>query len=277
MLFEALQISSEIFFRQPDADDMVICFDRQDALLLPDAAGNPAQLPQWQMVASALPESREYCCLGTVDGKRCFAVKGELEKVTLDGIGKFTCRQVLLTADEALKSVLCRGKKLLSWAAGHRYCGVCRKKLTPSATDLALICPACGEHYYPQLAPAVIVAVTRNGGKELLLAHNRNFRNNMYSLIAGFVEAGETVEAAAAREIMEECGITVKNIRYFTSQVWPFPNSLMLAFTAEYDSGIAEADGTELSDLGWFTADNHPELPSPGSVARKVIDHIFGW
>ena len=97
----------------------------------------------------------------------------------------------------------------------------------------------------------------------------------MYSLIAGFVEAGECAESACAREIMEECGISVKNIRYFTSQVWPFPNSLMLAFTAEYDSGTAEADGVELSDLGWYTAENHPELPSPGSVARKVIDSLW--
>jgi len=277
MRFEAIQISAEIFFHQPEADDPVICFDKQDALLIPDDAGVPARLPRWREAAAKLPPEREYCCLGKLDGKRCFAVKSDLASVAPDGMVKFTCRQVLLSADEAIKSALCRGKKLLTWAASHRFCGACRSELTASETDLALICPTCGEHYYPQLAPAVIVAVTRNNGTELLLAHNRNFRNNMYSLIAGFVEAGETVEAAAAREIMEECGLKVKNIRYFTSQVWPFPNSLMLAFTAEYDSGTAVPDGAELSDLGWFTAENHPELPSPGSVARKVIDHIFNW
>ena len=98
----------------------------------------------------------------------------------------------------------------------------------------------------------------------------------MYSLIAGFVEAGESAEAAIHREIAEECGIQVKNLQYITSQVWPFPNSLMLAFTAEYASGTAKADGEELSDSGWFTAENHPELPSHGSVARTVIDLVFG-
>ena len=141
---------------------------------------------------------------------------------------------------------------------------------------MALVCPDCGLRYYPQLAPAVIVAVTRNSGSELLLAHNRGFEPGVYSLIAGFVEAGESVEAAVRRELREECGIAVRDIRYLTSQVWPFPNSLMLAFAAEYASGAARPDGEELSDLGWFTAADHPRLPGAGSVARRVIETIFG-
>lgn len=275
-MFEASQVSAEIFSGNPAPEDRVICFDGQDVLLFPDEKCEPGRFPVWQDIVAEMPAEPEYCYLGKLQGERCFAVRKKFDNVP-PGMIKIPCRQLLLAVQDAVKTALCRGKKLLAWFAGHRFCGGCRSELVLSKTDLALICPQCNEHYYPQLAPAVIVAVTRNGGRELLLAHNRNFRNNMYSLIAGFVEAGETVEAAAAREIMEECGIKVRNIRYFTSQAWPFPNSLMLAFTAEYDSGTAEPDGAELSDLGWFTADNHPELPSPGSIAREVIDHIFGW
>lgn len=275
-MFEAVQIAAEIFFQHPQSDDIIICFDQMDALMMPENSGDGQRFPYWHEVSGVIPAGADFCFLGNLDGRRCFAVKSVLAETLPEGMTKVTCRQILLSMSDDVKSALCRGRKLLPWFASHRYCGACRSALTPSESDLALICPECQMHYYPQLAPAVIVAVTRNGGKELLLAHNRNFRNNMYSLIAGFVEAGETVESAVAREVMEECGIKIRNIRYFTSQAWPFPNSLMLAFTAEYDSGNAVADGTELSDLGWFTAAEHPELPSPGSIARKVIDHIFG-
>jgi NAD+ diphosphatase len=192
-----------------------------------------------------------------------------------ESLRQFSIRQFLFEYPESCQSALCRARELLAWRKLHRFCGACREKLIASDHDSGLICPACHAVYYPQLAPAVIVAITRNNGRELLLAHNRNFAGNMYSLIAGFVEAGESVEMAIHREIREETNLQVKNLRYITSQVWPFPNSLMLAFQAEYDSGEAMADGEELSDLGWFTADDHPELPSPGSVARYVIDQIF--
>ena len=164
---------------------------------------------------------------------------------------------------------------MTSWRRQHRYCGGCKAEMMFSETDLALICPQCGERYYPQIAPAVIIAVTRDGGTKLLLAHNRRFKDSTFSLIAGFVEAGETIEQAVRREIMEETGITVKNIRYLSSQPWPFPNSLMLAFTAEWESGEAKPDGTELIELDWFTKETLPMIPTPGSIAHKVITQFF--
>ena len=170
-----------------------------------------------------------------------------------------------------VKEALCRAKKILSWLDLHRFCGRCRTELQDSDTDSALFCPVCGARYFPQLAPAVIVAVTRNEGREILLAHNRNFEGNVHSLIAGFVEAGETVEQAVEREVMEETSIRVGNIRYLRSQPWPFPNSLMLAFRAEYLSGTATPDGSELDSLGWFRPDALPPLPRQGSVAAAVI------
>ena len=107
---------------------------------------------------------------------------------------------------------------------------------------------------------------------KILLAHNRNFTSGVYSLIAGFVESGETLEQAVAREILEETGIRVKNIRYYSSQPWPFPNSLMLGFIAEYDSGELNPDGLELESAGWYTVDDLPLLPEHGSIARKIIE-----
>jgi NAD+ diphosphatase len=107
---------------------------------------------------------------------------------------------------------------------------------------------------------------------KLLLAHNARFKNNMYGLVAGFVEAGENLENAVSREIMEEVGIEVKNIRYFSSQVWPFPNSLMVGFFADYAAGEIKVDGVEIADAGWFSPDEFPEIPRHGSIARKLID-----
>lgn len=236
-------------------------------------AGN--KLPVWREVAHLQSGMTETMFMGSIDGQRCFAAEftgdaagdGELQEIQI--------RQFLFEFPTSCQQALCRARVLLTWRRDHRFCGACRAILELSANDSGLVCPACGKVCYPQLSPAVIVGITRNDGRELLLAHNRRFAGNMYSLIAGFVEAGESLEDAIHREVWEECSIKVKNLRYVSSQVWPFPNSLMLAFTAEYESGCAEADGEELSDLGWFTAGNHPELPSPGSIARQVIDQIF--
>lgn len=212
--------------------------------------------------------------LGHLEGKRCFMQS--IDRVPSGGGWViFPGRQFLFEFPESFREAFSRARVLHYWRSQHRYCGGCCSELQLSDHDSGVFCPACGNVYYPQLSPAVIVAITRNNGQELLLAHNRSFSGNIYSLIAGFVEAGESVESAVHREIWEECSLRVKNLQYLSSQVWPFPNSLMLAFQAEYDSGTAEADGSELSDIGWFTAENHPPLPAHGSIARWVIDRIF--
>lgn len=249
-------------------EDLFILLKSRDVILF------DGKLPERTLLRrSGLPDKKGIL-LGFLDGVRCFVL--ETGQIPVGGMWQVVPgRQFLFEFSEAYQMALCRARVLLYWQNQHRYCGNCRNELQLSDHDSGLFCPECGNVYYPQLAPAVIVAVTRNNGKELLLAHNRSFAGEMYSLIAGFVEAGETVEAAIHRELWEECSLRVKNLQYLSSQVWPFPNSLMLAFQAEYDSGTAEPDGGELSDLGWFTAENHPLLPSPGSIARWVIDRIF--
>ena len=267
-MFEFASSLRESCYTLPEDDDFVIIIAARSTVI--DV--KTSHFPLWKEVKDFLPQDIQWIFCGSFSDRRCFAV--ECEKIP-DPFCEFPIRRFLFEYPEKYQKALCRAKGLLSWLKQHRYCGCCKAKLEASSADSGLQCPECGAVYYPQLAPAVIVGITRNEGRELLLAHNRNFSGNIYSLIAGFVEAGESVEAAIHREVWEECGIRVKNLRYITSQMWPFPNSLMLAFQAEYDNGDAEADGMELSDLGWFTADNHPELPSPGSVAREVIDRIF--
>ncbi|MBQ7396120.1 MAG: NAD(+) diphosphatase [Lentisphaeria bacterium] len=165
---------------------------------------------------------------------------------------------------------LCRAKSLLEWKKRRNFCGACGAALVPSENDIAMKCPVCKEPFYPQLAPAVIVAITKDD--KILLAHNFRFQERVHSLIAGFVEAGESIEQAVAREIYEETHLNVCDLRYVSSQSWPFPNSLMLGFTAKYHSGTLELDGTELECANWYTPDDLPQLPEKGSIARMIID-----
>lgn len=274
-MFEFIQKLQETDGNYPSDGDIVVVMCGRFMLLA--AEREARRLPYWSEVKDVFPEWQgdELPLIGRFGTTNCFALETAEFPDLPENLVEFPIRQYLLEFDEGHRQALCRARGLLAWRKQHRYCGGCRTELIASGNDCGLVCPECAAVYYPQLAPAVIVAITRNDGKELLLAHNCSFAGNVYSLIAGFVEAGESVEAAVHREIWEECSIHVKNVKYLTSQVWPFPNSLMLAFSAEYDSGTATADGVELSDVQWFSADNLPDLPAAGSVARQVIDSVF--
>ncbi|MDR0477341.1 MAG: NAD(+) diphosphatase [Desulfobulbaceae bacterium] len=163
-----------------------------------------------------------------------------------------------------------RAIQILDWRNQHSFCGRCGEKTIEQRQELAMLCPSCGLSHYPHLSPAVIMAVTC--GDAILLGRARRFPNGMYSVLAGFVELGETLENAVRREVFEETGITIGDIRYFASQPWPFPHSLMIAFTAEaVDRAICLNDG-ELEDARWFRADSLPLLPDRMSIARRLID-----
>jgi NAD+ diphosphatase len=175
--------------------------------------------------------------------------------------------------DEELFLVCGRASQILAWHKTHKYCGRCGSETEKSTTERAMVCPKCGLISFPRISPAIIVAITK--GEEILLAHNNNFVNGTYSLIAGFVEPGETFEQCVKREVCEEVGIRVKNIKYFSSQPWPFPNSIMVGFTAEYASGEIKPDGVEIGDANWFSIDCLPNLPAPISIARKIINALL--
>ena len=159
--------------------------------------------------------------------------------------------------------------ELLYWDQQTRYCGVCGSPLKWQ-TDISKQCPECGKEWWPSLAVAIIVRITR--GDEILLVHARNFRGNFYGLVAGFVETGETLEQAVCREVWEETHLHIRNLRYFGSQPWPFPCGLMVGFTADYAEGEIQLQKEELGGGGWFRRDNMPQIPDKASIARRLID-----
>jgi NAD+ diphosphatase len=176
----------------------------------------------------------------------------------------------LIDEDVGLFQIAGRGVQLAEFYRSHRWCGYCGHEMHLSKREFACLCNHCRERYYPQIAPCIIVAIRR--GDEILLANHARHRNNIYTVLAGFVEVGETLEQAVAREVMEESNVRVKNVRYVTSQPWPFPHSLMMAYMAEYDGGDLQHDGKELLDAGWYRYDDLPLLPPPGTVARRLIE-----
>ena len=163
-----------------------------------------------------------------------------------------------------------RAFQIVEWDRTHLFCGRCGEPTEPKTNERARLCPACGQVHFPRLAPAVIMAVIRD--RRILLAHANRFPSHFYSVLAGFVEPGETFEECVAREVEEEVGIKVKNIRYLSSQPWPFPHSLMVGFIAEHDSGEINVDGEEIRDADWFAPENLPQIPGRISIARRLID-----
>jgi NAD+ diphosphatase len=164
-----------------------------------------------------------------------------------------------------------RACHIAQWRRDSLYCGTCGTKNNDVPSQAQRICPKCGRLEFPRICPAVIVIITGDDNR-ILLAHNKRFKTGIYSLISGFNEAGETLEETAVREIREEVNIEVKDIVYIKSQSWPFPNSLMLGFSARYSSGTIKPDGEEIEDARWFAKDNLPELPSEGSLSRYLIN-----
>ncbi len=167
-----------------------------------------------------------------------------------------------------------RAIQLLEWKRNHQFCSHCGTATKPHATEHAMVCPACQYRQYPRVQPCIITVITR-GKDEILLAKNaRNTTSQMYGLIAGFVEVGETLEEAVRRETEEEVGLKLKNIQYLASQPWPFPSNLMIAFKAEYASGEIRLQEEEISDAQFFKFDDLPEIPFKGSIAHAMIMHV---
>ena len=164
--------------------------------------------------------------------------------------------------------------ELLYWHNNTKFCGVCGG-LMKFHTDISKRCEQCGKEVWPQLATAIIVLIHK-GADEVLLARGRNFKSDFYGLIAGFVETGETLEEAVRREVREETGIEIKNIRYFGSQPWPYPSGLMVGFNADYESGKLHVQREELKKAGWFHRNHLPNLPEKLSIARRLIDAWLG-
>lgn len=172
-----------------------------------------------------------------------------------------------------------RSVQIVEWSRTHHFCGRCGERTELAARDRAMRCPACSLVAFPRLSPAMITLVTRGGpgpGEEALLARGVQWNVPTYSCLAGFVEPGESLEDAVVREVHEEVGVAVRRPQYFGSQPWPFPNSLMVGFRAEYESGDIVCDPTEIADAAWFRREDLPMIPPGISIARKLIDAWLG-
>ncbi|MGL4619944.1 NAD(+) diphosphatase [Chroococcidiopsis sp.] len=208
--------------------------------------------------------------LGTLGDRPCYCAELPQDISTPAGMTLQGLRELYGTLDEDLFILSGRAIQIVEWNRTHQYCGYCATPTTQLPYERAKRCPNCGLVNYPRLSPAVIVLISR--GEELLLARAHGFPPKMYSILAGFVEPGESLEETVVREVREEVGIEVKDIRYFGSQPWPFPNSLMIGFTATYASGEIAIEPEELVDAGWFNKHNLPQIPPKLSIARKLID-----
>ena len=217
------------------------------------------------------PSHKQY--LGSLDGLPCYAAELLHDRNLPDGFQFEGLRQLFGRLDEELIWVAGRANQLVDWSQSHQFCGRCGHATEDKPNERAKICPACSLINYPRVSPAIIVAVIKDN--QILLGSNRRFKSGFYSVLAGFAEPGESLEECVAREVYEEVGVAVKNIRYFGSQPWPFPNSLMVGFIADYAGGRINVDKSEIIEAAWFSADNLPPIPPKISIARQLIDWFF--
>jgi NAD+ diphosphatase len=208
--------------------------------------------------------------LGQLDGLDCVAVRVAPDTPEPAGWQWRGLRSLFLRVPDAVLAVAGRAFQVVEWDRSHQYCGRCGARTRDRTSERAKECPVCGFVVFPRVSPAMMVLVTR--GRELLLARANRFPQAMYSALAGFVEPGESIEDCIHREVREEVGIEVDRLRYFASQSWAFPHSLMIAYNAEYAGGEMRPCDEEIADARWFALDALPQLPSPVSISRHLID-----
>ena len=203
--------------------------------------------------------------LGTLDGLPIYA-QAAAEDDPVVGL-----RDLATELDGESWQAASLATQLVDYARTTQFCGVCAAPRAWAGTDLGRTCPNGHDTAYPRISPCAIVLV-HDGGTRVLLGKRANWPVNRYSLLAGFVEPGESLEQCAAREVLEEVGVVVDELRYVGSQSWPFPSQLMVGFTARYASGDVVVDLEELESADWFELDNLPALPPPLSIARKILE-----
>lgn len=206
--------------------------------------------------------------LGLYDGVACFAVRASGSQP--EGLRAGDLRSWLGRVEPDLFSLAGRSVQIVDWYHTNAYCGRCGAPMQDHSQDRARQCDSCGFIAYPRLSPSIIVLVTR--GEEMLLARNAAWPTGMFSTLAGFVEPGESIEQTVHREVKEEVGVDVTNLRYLGSQSWPFPNSLMLGFHADYAGGDLVLQDQEISEADWFHPSDLPQIPPPMAISRWLID-----
>lgn len=214
------------------------------------------------------PERKHY--LGTLLDHPCYVVEVEPETEPEDGMEFMDLRSAYDILDEDIYLLAGRAVQIIDWDKNHMFCGKCGTETMTLEGENAKVCPECGFTSFTRISPAVITAIIKD--EKILMAKHSYGLKNRYALIAGFLEAGETLEEAVKREVMEEVGLEVKDIQYFGNQPWPYPNSLMIGFTARYAGGDIRVDGKEIVDAKWFDASEVSRFPSKISIASELVE-----
>lgn len=232
-----------------------------------------AYLPRLEAIAPFAGQPLRQNYLGTLDGVHCFAAEVAEGSEAPNGWTYQGLRRLLALLPEPLFWLAGRAVQIIDWERSHVYCGRCGQPTENVSWERAKKCLICGQVSYPRIAPAIIVSVER--GNKLLLARSHRHPAGRFSVLAGFVEPGETLEEAVAREVKEEVGLDVSDIRYFGSQPWPFPNSLMIAFTCQHAGGEIDLEEAEMAEAGWYSADDLPRIPPAPTISRRLIDYFI--
>ncbi len=248
-------------------DDYIFHFSG-NSLLLKECDGD-FELPRKRDFPD-VSEFAEFYFLFTLDDVPCFLVRDNLQELHSECIMK-DIHFFRSTGKKELAWAMLAGFHLMNWYVQNKYCGVCGAENRHNPTERALVCPSCKATVYPKISPAIIVAIISND--KLLLARNVNFPGKWYSLVAGYADIGESLEDALVREVKEEVGMDVSNIRYYKSQPWPLSGSMMIGFVAEADDAQPVViDNKEITEAAWFTRDNLPDHPSKLSIAGEMIE-----
>ncbi len=189
------------------------------------------------------------------------------------GYTTYPIKYFLSKTEESLRALILSAYQMLNWHKQSRYCGQCGQPLQGDLSSTKKHCPSCQKNFFPRFSPAMMVLIEK--GHQILLARSAHFATGMYSALAGFVDVGESAEQALHREVKEEVGLAVTDLRYFATQSWPFPDSFMIAFKATYLSGEIVIDPEEIEDARWFDLDNLPALPPHASISRRLIDSVL--
>ena len=221
----------------------------------------------YQIPEEAPTELKPWTTVMDIDGAKAYRIDQPI--TNSDRYEMCGLRQSYYKLSEADYRLAGKCRELLYWDQSNKFCGVCGGTMHFD-TPISKKCDQCGKEIWPLLAPAVIVLVRK--GDEVLLVHANNFRDDHYGLVAGFVETGETLEEAVYREVMEETGLHITNLRYFGSQPWPYPCGLMVGFTADYEGGKIHLQRSELSKGAWFDRNHLPHIPEKLSIARQLLD-----
>jgi len=240
------------------------CFAFVEGQLLLPEAEETVLTPQPLKALQAQATAEHY--LGRLDALDCWALR--LAEVPA-GWRKMPLRAAMMQFPAPLLALAGRAAQVLEWDRAHRFCGVCGTPTVLHEHDRARNCPSCGHTAYPRISPAMMALVWREG--EILLARSPNFAPGMYSALAGFVEAGESIEECVHREVAEEVGVRIRHPRYYGSQSWPFPHSLMIAFTAEWAGGEIVPQPGEIEEAAWFPIDALPGVPPRFSISGHLI------